>query len=628
MWEYVKSCCWVVLLIFFAACGQQELAKQIPLEAFFTDPVKSSFLISPGGEYISYLKPYEGKLNIFVQSIDGKSVTQITNETDRSISNYFWANNNELLYLKDRAGKDPIYLRIVRRDGSNSRELLSKKNSRIRFINPGKIDNNELLIGLNNRDSSVFDAYRLNITSRKLTLAMQNPGNITNWYADKEGKLRMAIASDGVNETLLFRNSEYESFKSVVTNNFKTTISPVGFSADNKSHIYALSNLNRDKKALVELDCNTGKENRIIFESKDVDITEGDYSSRKKLNYALYETWKKERHYLDPGIKKIYEDLVIQMPHTEIRIVDRDTAGKQLIVRTSTDKLPGVVYLYNISNRKLIRLSDVNPALQEDVMCEMKPVTYKSRDGLTINGYLTLPKGVKPYSLPVVVIPHGGPFTRNSWGYNSEVQFLANRGYAVFQTNFRGSTGYGKLFWIAGFKKLGSDMQNDITDGVKWLINEGIANPKRIAIYGTSFGGYSALHGICFQPELYAGAISYSGPINLFNYIKEFAPYLRPSMQMYEMIGNPEKDADNFRAYSPIFHTDLIRDPVLIAQGGKDPRVNVNETNQFVKELKKRQIPINYILKEDEQHFFRKQENRQEFYRKLEKFLADNIGRK
>ncbi len=223
-------------------------------------------------------------------------------------------------------------------------------------------------------------------------------------------------------------------------------------------------------------------------------------------------------------------------------------------------------------------------------------------------------------------MPHGGPDSRNSWGYNSEVQFLANRGYAVFQVNYRGSKGYGKKFWIAGFKQWGGEMQNDITDGVRWLISQKVADPTRIGIYGSSFGGYSALHGLCFRPSLYKCGASYSGLTNLFTYLKDIPPYYRPYLQMYyETVGNPEVDADYFRAVSPVFHTDKIRSPVLIAQGARDPRVNMNETNQFVKELKKRKVPVTYILKEDEGHFFKNAENKLEFYRELEKFLDKNL---
>jgi dipeptidyl aminopeptidase/acylaminoacyl peptidase len=623
----LKYFCLIVWIV-VAGCSRQDTVRQISLEDFFTDPVKTSYLISPDGKHISYLQSYKSKLNIFIQSADGKKVSRITNEIDRDVSYYFWANNNELIYLKDKTNSDRVHLWVVSKDGKTSREVLSEDNIRLKFINPTRIWNDELLISLNKRDSTVFDAYRLNIRDNKLVLAVQNPGNITNWYTDQEGKLRMAISSDGTNETLLYRDSESDAFRPVITNNFKTLLAPISFSGDNKETIYALSNQGRDKTALIEFDCKKGREKREIFSSAVADVIDGVHSVRRKtLLYAIYETWKKQRYYLDAEKKAVFADLEKKFPDTELTIVDRDSSLKKFIVKTYTDKTPGAHYLYTLSDHKIVKLSDINPLLKEDEMCEMKPISYKSRDGLEINGYLTIPKGTNGLDLPVVVLPHGGPSSRVSWEFNPEVQFLANRGYAVFQMNFRGSTGYGKEFWTAGFKKWGTDMQNDITDGVKWLIDENIADPERIAIYGSSFGGYSALHGLCFQPKLYACGASYSGLTNLFTYMKSTPPYVKPSLEMYyEMVGDPERDADYFRAVSPVFHTDKIQVPVLIAQGGKDPRINVNGTNQFVKELKKRQVPVSYLLKDEERHTFKNQANRREFYRKLEELLTNNIG--
>ena len=344
--------------------------------------------------------------------------------------------------------------------------------------------------------------------------------------------------------------------------------------------------------------------------------------------FAGFDTWKKERYFLDEDTKAMYKRLAILLPDTEIKITDQDSVESKFIIRTFTDRNPGSFYLYTRSDNHLLKLADVNSLLNESEMAPMKPLSYKTRDGLTINGYLTLPLGKPERNLPVVVLPHGGPSTRNSWGYNAEVQFLANRGFAVFQANFRGSTGYGKAFWIAGFKEWGGKIQDDITDGTKWLITKGIADPDRIGIYGSSFGGFSALHGLCFNPGLYKCGASYSGLTNLFTYLKGIPPYYKPYQQMYfEMVGNPETDADYFRNTSPVFHTNRIEVPVLIAQGTKDPRVNVNETNQFVKELKKKNIQVTYILKEDESHYFRNPENRIEFYEQLEKFLESNLNK-
>jgi len=627
--QSLKKYLFLFAILTLASCAYEGSVERIALEKFFAAPLKTSFLVSPDGKFISYLKPEDNLIHIYVETWDGKNTIQLTCDTNSTISNYFWASNNEIVYLKTGRQNRDASLVASKIDGSNNRELLTAINSRIRLITSNKVYEDHVLVAINKRDSTVFDAYRLNIQNGKIDLLFKNPGNITKWFSDPAGKLRMAIASDGVNETLLYREEENQKFNSVITNNFKTTILPLAFSPDNTC-IYALSNQNRDKMALIELDCKTGKEHHTIYSNPDVDVSEAIFSLKKnKLVYAGFETWQKERHYLDDTFKNIFNKLELLLPNTEIRLSSSDSIENKFIVRTYTDRNPGSFYRYTANNNKLVKLSDVNPALLLEDMAEMKPVSFKTRDSLLVNGYLTLPKGKNKKILPVVVMPHSGSEGRNSWGYNSEVQFLANRGYAVFQINFRGTKGYGKKFWTAGFKEWGGKMQNDITDGVRWLISEKIADPQRIGIYGFSFGGFSALHGLFTRPDLYQCGASYSGFTNLFAYLKDIPPYFRPYQQMYhEMVGNPELDSEYFRAVSPVFHTDRIKVPVLIAQGARDPRVNMNETNQFVKELKKKNVPVTYILKEDEGHYFRNIENRLEFYRELEVFLDKNLSRK
>lgn len=256
----------------------------------------------------------------------------------------------------------------------------------------------------------------------------------------------------------------------------------------------------------------------------------------------------------------------------------------------------------------------------------MQPISFKAADGLLINGYLTLPLGDKKTNLPVVVMPHNGPWSRNYWGYSADVQFLANRGYAVFQVNYRGSTGYGKAFHSAGFKQVGGKIQDDIRDGVKWLIDTKVADPKKIALFGGGFGGFSALYGVSFHPEMYNCAIVQYGLINFFTYIKDAPPFFKPYLQMtYEMVGNPETDASQLRAISPVFHTDKITAPLLIFQGAKDPRANISEMNQFVRELRKRKVPVTYVLKDNERTYFRSEHNRMQMYEEIEKFLSTNM---
>jgi dipeptidyl aminopeptidase/acylaminoacyl peptidase len=300
----------------------------------------------------------------------------------------------------------------------------------------------------------------------------------------------------------------------------------------------------------------------------------------------------------------------------------------RLIVSTFSDRSRGSQYLYDVGSKKLSKLTDIAPWLPEAEMAEMKPIKYTSRDGLLIHGYLTLPKGAQAKNLPVVVNPHGGPWARDRWGFNPEVQLLANRGYAVLQMNFRGSTGYGRKFWEASFKQWGKSMQDDVTDGVQWLIKEGIADPKRVAIYGGSYGGYTTLAGLAFTPDLYAAGVNFVGVSNLFTFLNTIPPYWKPYLDMFhEMVGHPEKDKALLAAASPVLHADKIKAPLFIAQGAKDPRVNKAESDQMVEAMKKRGVEVEYMVKDNEGHGFRNEENRFEFYEAMERFLAKHLGK-
>jgi dipeptidyl aminopeptidase/acylaminoacyl peptidase len=299
----------------------------------------------------------------------------------------------------------------------------------------------------------------------------------------------------------------------------------------------------------------------------------------------------------------------------------------KVLIRTYSDRSLGAYYYLNRTSNEFQKLADVSPWLNEEDLAEMKPITYTSRDGLTIHGYLTLPRGLKPKKLPVVVNPHGGPWGRDVWGFDPEVQFLANRGYAVLQMNFRTSTGYGRKFWEAGFKQWGLAIQDDISDGVKWLIDQGIADSKKVGVYGGSFGGYATLAGVTFTPDLYACGVDYVGISNLFTLINSIPPYWEPMREMfYEMIGHPEKDKELYKKISPIFHADMIKVPLLVAQGANDPRVNKQESDQIVEALKKRGIEVSYMVKDNEGHGFMNEENRFDFYRAMEEFLGKHLG--
>ncbi len=413
------------------------------------------------------------------------------------------------------------------------------------------------------------------------------------------------------------------------TTNFKETFTPNLFTFDNKN-IYAVSNIGRDKTSIVEYDLAAKKEIREIYSNAEYDVDGVDYSPKRKvLQSAFYTSWKGEQHFLDKEAEADYNKVKDKFKGYEIAIYGNNNDEDKFIVWTGNDKLPSKFYFYDKKTGDTKYLATGRPWLKEEDMASMQPVEYKSRDGLTIHGYLTLPKGVDPKNLPVIINPHGGPWARDGWGFNNEAQFLANRGYAVLQMNFRGSTGYGKEFWLKGTKEWGRKMQDDITDGVKWLIDKGYADPKRVAIYGGSYGGYATLAGITFTPDLYACAVDYVGVSNMFTFMKTIPPYWEPYKAMfYELVGDPVKDSALLHEVSPVKHAGKIKTPLFIAQGANDPRVNKAESDQMVEELRKRGVEVDYMIKNDEGHGFANENNRLDFYKAMDKFFDKYLSGK
>ena len=455
-------------------------------------------------------------------------------------------------------------------------------------------------------------------------MVAENPGNYVGYLTDHDGKVRVAMAKEAEQNlnVLLYRETETQEFRPILTTGFKDQVSPYFFSADNRQ-LYATSNIGRDRKALVLMDPATGKETQLLYSHPEVDVGGAGWSRlRKVLTSVGYTTDKSRRHFFDDKIRNIYATLEKQLPGYEVALTSIDKAEEKFVVRTYSDKSRGAYYIFDLKTGKLKKWKDLSPWLNEKDMADMRPISYKSRDGLIIHGYLTLPKGKEAKNLPVVVNPHGGPWVRDNWGFNSEVQLLASRGFAVLQMNYRGSTGYGRSFWEAGFKQWGGKMQNDITDGVEWLIQQGFADPKRVAIYGASYGGYAVLAGLAFTPDVYACGVDYVGVSNIFTMIKTIPSYWKPLMaEFYEKVGHPEKEEEFLRSISPVFHADKIKAPLFIAQGARDPRVNKSESDQMVAALAARGIKVEYMVKENEGHGFRNEENRFEFYEAMEKFL-------
>jgi dipeptidyl aminopeptidase/acylaminoacyl peptidase len=614
-------------MFFNLSTSRTEAAPQIiPLRDFFRNPQKTGYQLSPSGNFIGFLQPVGSRLNIFVRPKEGGEEKQITAVADRDIENFLWKGSKYLVYLKDDGGDENYHLHVTQIDSAGQRDLTPFNGVRAEIIDDLEDHPTDLLVGLNKRNKQIFDAYRLNVETGQLKLVAENPGNIASWTADHEGNIRVATTTDGVNTSLLYRKTENDPWRSVITTNFKESFAPQFFTFDNKA-LFGISNIGRDKVAVVEFDPESGKETAVRFERPDVDVSGLNFSKKRKvLTFATYTTWKEERHFFDPISKELYETLARNLPGYDVYVVSSNREEDTFIVRTISDRSLGAFYLYDTRSGALTKIADRNPWLKEADLAEMKPIEYAARDGLAIHGYLTLPRNAAARSLPIVVHPHGGPWHRDVWGFDPVVQFLANRGLGILQMNFRGSTGYGRKFWEAGFRQWGQRMQDDITDGVQWLINRGIADPKRIAIYGGSYGGYAVLAGLTKTPDLYAAGVDFVGVSNIFTFLNTIPPYWKPYLDMmYEMVGHPETDRALLQENSPALNADKIKAPLFVAQGAKDPRVNINESNQIVDALEKRGIDVEYMVREDEGHGFKNEENRFAFYEAMEKFLEKHL---
>jgi dipeptidyl aminopeptidase/acylaminoacyl peptidase len=600
---------------------------KIPLRDFFRNQESREYLLSPDGKTLSYLAPWETRMNIWVRPTAGGEPKRVSSEKDRDIREYFWKGNDFVVYAQDTKGDENFHLFRVNLKTGEVTDLTPFEKVRANLIDDlSDASPTDILMEHNKRNKELFDAYRMNVATGKMEMVAQNPGHVDHWVNDHNGRILAATETDGVKATLLTRPDEKTPFKKVLTTDFREHLGVQFFTFDNKQ-LYAASNIGRDKQAIVTIDPTNGKETGMIYQNPDVDVDGLAYSKKRKvLTYVTYTTAKEERKYLEPKTEQMFATVEQKLPGYQIDEAGNDLDENQFIFTALSDRTPGSRYLFNIQSGELTKLADVAPWLKQDQLAPMKPIQYTSRDGLTINGYLTVPLGREPKSLPVVVNPHGGPWARDTWGYDPEVQFLANRGYAVLQMNFRGSTGYGRKFWEASFKQWGKKMQDDISDGVQWLIQQGVADPKRIAIYGGSYGGYATLAGVTFTPDLYAAAVDYVGPSNMFTFMKTIPPYWKPYLdEFYAMVGDPVKDKELLESESPVMHVDKIKTPLLVAQGAQDPRVNKAESDQMVASLRKRGVTVEYLVKDNEGHGFHNEENKFEFYGAMEKFLEEHL---
>jgi dipeptidyl aminopeptidase/acylaminoacyl peptidase len=606
-----------------------------PVRDFFANPEKAYFRLSEDGKTLGFMQPVavDGnprRLNVFVQPLKGSQPVgeprRLTAETARDINIYYWKGSDRILYTKDFGGDENFHVVSVDVATGKITDLTPGDKVRADITDALPDDPNHILVSHNRINPEVFDVYKVDLRTGKETLVAKNPGDVVGWSTDHAGRVRMAYRTEGLNTIVMHRADDKGEFKPIITTDYKTEVEVAAFSADNKK-FYAISNRGRDKKALVLIDPNRPDAEQLVFEHPEVDLGGAVWSRlRKKITEANFVTAKVERRFFDNASEVMHKRILAKVPGMDVNLQSATRAEDKFIVAAFNDRTPGARYIYDARGDTLSKLAEINDRIPAADMAPMTPVSYKSRDGLTIHGYLTLPVGRTPKDLPCVINPHGGPWARDVWGYNAEVQFLANRGYCILQMNFRGSTGYGRKFWEASFGQWGLKMQDDITDGVQWLIAQGVADPKRVGIYGASYGGFATLAGVTFTPDLYAAAVNYVGVSNLFTFMNTIPPYWRPILpKFHDMVGHPERDKERLTRTSPALNADKIKTPLFVVQGARDPRVNKAESDQMVEALRKRGVDVPYMVKDNEGHGFRNEENQYEFYGAMETFLSKHL---
>jgi len=618
----------VALLATVCLPVRAELPPLIPRQVLFGNPVKAAPRLSPDGKRLSYLAPdKKGVLNVFVQTLGKDDAKQVTFDEARGITIYQWTfMSNILLYLQDNKGDENYHIYAVDIETGKATDLTPFAGVRATPLGTHRDYPNELLLTMNRRKPNLFDVYRVQLDSGKMTLEVENPGDVVGWVTDSNFRVRIAQAPtpDGGTE-LRYRPEDKAPFKKLLRwGPDDADGGVVGFTKDNQA-IYLLTSEDRDTLALVRRDLASGKETELASNPK------ADVSS-VLLNPITYEVeavaFNREKVQWQALRDDIAADLKVLEAGAagEPSLVGSDRDRKTWVVAYSADVTPVTYYLYDRASKKLTKLFSAKPELEKYKLAEMKPVIIKARDGLELVSYLTLPAGVEAKKLPMVVMVHGGPWARDSWGYDASAQWLANRGYAVLQVNFRGSTGFGKKFLHAGDREWGAKMHDDLLDAVAWAVKQGYADEKKVAIYGSSYGGYAALVGATFTPDTFACAISVVGPSNLVTLLKSIPPYWEPLKKLFSVRVGDLEDTKFLESRSPLFKADRIKIPMLIAQGANDPRVKQAESEQIVTAIKKAGKEVKYLLFEDEGHGFVRPQNRLKFMAEAEAFLAKHLG--
>ncbi|HKF02101.1 MAG TPA: S9 family peptidase [Candidatus Sulfotelmatobacter sp.] len=614
----------ILLLVALSAAAFAQTGL-IPRSVLFGNPERSSPQISPDGTMLAYLAPDQGVLNVWVRTLGKTDDRVITNDRKRGIRNFSWQyDSKSILYGQDQGGDENWRIYQTNVASKQTKDLTPFEKSRADIIALDPNHPETLLIQSNKRDSKVFDVYSVNLKTGALTLDTQNPGDVQGWQADNDLQVRAAqITTDDGGTLIRVRDDVKSPWRELMKWGPEETLGNiVGFSPDNKS-LLIITSLDANAARLLAVDVASGKRT-VVAEDPQFDASFAvTHPKTNKLQAVVFLRERRDFQILDSDIKADFEALH-KVREADISNVSRDVKDDKWIVTFEGDDSPVYYYLYDRATKQATMLFSNRPALEKYKLAKVKPVEYTARDGMKIYGYLTTPAGTEAKNLPMVVFPHGGPWGRDLWGYDPYAQWLANRGYAVLQPNFRASTGYGKQYLNAGDRQWAGAMHTDLLDGKDWVVQQGIADPKKICIMGGSYGGYATLAGVAFSPDAFACGVDIVGPSNLNTLLKTIPPYWSTFLAVFHK--RMGEDEAFLKSQSPLFKADEIKVPLLIGQGKNDPRVNKAESDQIVAAMRKNNKPVEYYVFPDEGHGFARPENRMAFNAVSEEFLAKYLG--
>lgn len=612
------------------------------VEDYFARPNASQFKISPDGQYLSYKEKDKDKKNhVYVKELKTGEITKAIVEKDDLIKGYGWLDKKRLFFTQDKGGNENIHLYAADIDGKNLKDLTPFDGITLGTVKLIK-DTEFVVVTMNKNNKQIFEPYKINFNTGEMTQLYENKdvnSPIDDYIFDKDGNLRgYTVLENGLTTKTYYKDLQTGKFNLLKSTDWKDTFSIIGLNdnSKNKDEAYVVTNLDSDKSRIVLYDLKKNAVIREVYSNPVFDVSSISLAGKNRnyeLDYVSYDGIKSETVPVSQFYKEIDAKLKSEFKDKQFSIVSSDDNNDKLLVYVGSDKLYGAYYEYDTKNKKINLLYNLMPQLKEEDMAEMRPIEFKSRDGLTIRGYITLPKAaLEGKKVPLIVNPHGGPQgIRDEWGFNPETQLFASRGYATLQVNFRISGGYGKEFQKAGYKQIGRKAMDDVEDGVKYAIEQGWVDKDKIAIYGGSHGGYATLMGLIKTPDLYACGVDYVGVSNIFTFFDSFPEYWKPYKEMVKQIwydlDNPE-EAKIAKEVSPVFQIDKIKKPLFVVQGANDPRVNINESDQIVKAMRAKGFEVPYLVKYDEGHGFGKELNRLELYKYMLGFFAENFSKK